>query len=465
MRKLLVFSLLAALLVTALMLPPLTGATKSGKATRGTAASVNDAKRQEAGASKSIAEPVSYRAVNFGESAPIREIAAAEAKKAVSGNKKGIDHEEYIEQKREQNPVKKGGVQPRGIDGDDGEKNRTNREAIRHVDPFAKGSPDGALAYVPGGKGRDGRAITPQVLPTPNVSFEGISEADTVALGQGFLPPDTNGEIGPNHFVLTVNVTLRIYDRTGAPLVNLATIGSLFATIPGSCANTNDGDPIVLYDQLADRWIISQFCTVANPNNHQLIAVSKTPDPTGAYYLYDFMMPNNDFNDYPHFGMWPDAYYMTDNEFNQAGTSFLGAGAFAFNRAKLLAGDPTANFIYFDSNAGCPAACQFGGMLPADMDGFIPPPAGTPNTFMQFDDDQAGGAADQLRIFDFHADFATPANSTFTERTGSPLAVATFDSREVPSGSRAVVPQPAGGVNLDFIASLIATSATMSRLP
>ena len=52
--------------------------------------------------------------------------------------------------------------------------------------------------------------------------------------------------------------------------------------------------------------------------------------PTGAYYLYDFMMPNNKFNDYPHFGVWPDAYYMTDNQFNQAGTAFLQGGAFAF---------------------------------------------------------------------------------------------------------------------------------------
>ena len=82
----------------------------------------------------------------------------------------------------------------------------------------------------------------------------------------------------------------------------------------------------MLYDQLADRWILSEFCVVANPNNHQLIAVSQTGDPTGAYYLYDFMMPNNKFNDYPKFGVWSDGYYMTDNQFNQAGTQFLGGG-------------------------------------------------------------------------------------------------------------------------------------------
>jgi hypothetical protein len=230
------------------------------------------------------------------------------------------------------------------------------------------------------------------------------------------------------------------------------TLGSLFAALPGPCANTNDGDPIVMYDQLADRWVISQFCWSPFGSvgpDHQIIAISKTGDATGAYYLYDFVMPNIKFNDYPHFGVWPDGYYMTDNQFNQAGTQFLGAGIFAFDRAKMLGGDPTASFIYFDKAEGCPAACEFGGMLPADMDGFVPPPAGAPNPVIQFDANEFG-ATDSLRIFDFHVDFATPASSTLTERTGSPLAVAAFDPREVPAGSRNVVPQP-GGSAVDVI--------------
>ena len=112
-------------------------------------------------------------------------------------------------------------------------------------------------------------------------------------------------------YVQAVNSAFRVWDRAGNPLTAPATLSALFATLPGACATTNDGDPIVLYDQLADRWLISQFCTLADPNNHQLIAISKTGDATGAYYLYDFAMPNNKFNDYPHFGMWPDGYYMT----------------------------------------------------------------------------------------------------------------------------------------------------------
>ncbi len=109
-----------------------------------------------------------------------------------------------------------------------------------------------------------------------------------------------------------------------------------------------DGFPTVLYDQLAERWLISQLCVAENPNTHQLIALSKTGDPTGAYHLYDFMMPNNKVNDSPHLGLWPDAYYMTDMQFNQAGTAFLQAGVFAFDRTRMLAGDPAASFVYFD---------------------------------------------------------------------------------------------------------------------
>ena len=218
------------------------------------------------------------------------------------------------------------------------------------------------------------------------------------------------------------------------------TLGSLFATIAGPCANTNAGDPIVLYDSLADRWLISQFCTIANPNTHQLIAISKTPDPAGAYYLYDFVMPNNKFNDYPHFGVWPDGYYMTDNQFNQAGTAFLGGGVFSFDRAKMLAGDPTAGFIYFDLFTLDPS---IGGMLPSDADGLVPPPPGAPNVFSYFIATEFGDASDGLRVFNFHSDHAVPANSTFIERAESPIAVAAFNPLVPPGRDNIEQPPPA----------------------
>ena len=259
------------------------------------------------------------------------------------------------------------------------EKNPENRLSIRHVNPNVKPSADQALFSARTVTNRTGALVQPQALPTPAVSFEGISQANT---NQGFLPPDTNGAVGPNHYVQTVNACFRVWDKAGNPITNTTSFVALFSAL--GCGSSINGDPITLYDQLADRWIISEFCTVANPNDHQLVAVSKTNDPSGAYYLYDFPMPNNKFNDYPHLSVWSDAYYMTDNQFNQALNTFLQAGVFAFDRGKMLAGDPTASFVYFDTavlfppNTGNTGSDGIGGLLPASVDGYTPPPTGAP---------------------------------------------------------------------------------------
>ncbi len=347
--------------------------------------------------------PVSARAVNFGVSAAVRDLPTPK-----QVNKGASQELKMVPNRIIREPIATGEV---------GRSKVTRDSAIQ------------ASAPAPN-------------IPGTIVNFEGQSIEDTIAAGQGFLPPDTVGDVGPNHYVQAVNVTFRVYDKTGTPLTPVRSIGDLFGTIPGPCAGDESGDPVVHYDSLADRWLISQFCTVANPNNHQLIAISQTPDPAGAYFLYDFMMPNNKFNDYPKFGVWPDGYYMTDNQFNQAGTAFLGGGAFAFDRAKLLAGDPTASFIYFDLFTLDPT---IGGMLPSDADGLNPPPPGAPNVFAYFIATEFGDASDGLRIFDFHADFAVPANSTFIERAESPIAVAAFDP-STPTG-RDDIEQPPPAVN------------------
>lgn len=288
-------------------------------------------------------------------------------------------------------------------------------------------------------------------LAPPLFSFAGLSNAQNGSLfGFQVSPPDTVGDVGPNHYVQMVNLMFQVFDKAGNPLTPARKVSSIFAPLGPPCGPTDDGDPIVLYDPLADRWLLSQFCTVADPFNHQLIAISQTPDPTGAYYLYDFQMPNNKFNDYPKFGVWTDAYYMTDNQFNQAGTAFLGGGAFAFDRAKMLAGDPTAGYIYFDIENGNP---DIGGVLPADIDGIVPPPAGTPGLFAYFTADEFGDPGDGVRIFEFVPNFANPPASTFTERTESPVLVAAFDPRS-PAG-RDDIEQPApasSAANLDAIA-------------
>ena len=361
------------------------------------------------------------KAEYFAESLPARDLAAI----GVAQNRKRLSTDPFYE-----------------------EKNASNKRHIRKYPDGVAITPDGALWVQPPG-------LAPMAPPNaPTVGFNGISKADTVAIGQGFLPPDTTGAVGPNHFVQSVNSAWAVWDRAGTPLITTTALSSLVSALPGPCATANDGDPIVLYDQLADRFLISQFCySVDSTPNHQVIAISKTGDPTGAYYLYDFRMPNLKFNDYPKFGVWPDAYYMTDNQFNQAGGAFLAAGAFAFDRAKMLAGDPTASYVYFDMEALFPAD-GIGGMLPASVDGFTPPPAGAPAPFAYFTAGEFGDpAGDALRLFDFHVDFATPANSTFTERVGSPLAVAAFDPRVVPN-SRNVIPQPAPATTAHYLDAL-----------
>jgi len=288
-------------------------------------------------------------------------------------------------------------------------------------------------------------------LTPPLSSFEGLSNASNATLfGFQVSPPDTVGDVGPNHYVEMVNLMFRVFDKAGSALTAPLKVSTIFAPLGPPCGPTDDGDPIVLYDPLADRWLLSQFCTVADPNNHQLIAISQTSDPAGAYFLYDFKMPNNKFNDYPKFGVWTDAYYMTDNQFNQAGTAFQGAGAFAFNRAKMLAGDPTANYVYFDVENGNP---NIGGMLPADIDGIVPPPLGTPGLFAYFVADEFADPADGVRIFEFHPNFTTPAASTFTERAESPVLVAPFDPRSPTGRDDIEQPPPAGSTAyLDAIA-------------
>jgi len=278
-------------------------------------------------------------------------------------------------------------------------------------------------------------------MPAPLLTFAGISNADNQAqFGYRVLPPDTNGDVGPNHYVQTVNLLFQAFDKvTGVPLLpHPAKISSLFAGFGGACESTDDGDPVVMYDPLADRWLISQFST-SGPPFHQCAAVSQTGDPTGTYFLYDFVLPNSKFNDYPKFGVWPDAYYMTDNQFTSLTGSFSGAGVYALDRSKMLVGDPSATYIYFDLNTVDPT---IGSLLPADMDG-TPPPAGTPNYIAYFTANEFGDPTDGLRVFAFHPDFVMPANSTFTEIPESPIATAAFDPVLNCGGSgEDCIPQP-----------------------
>lgn len=283
-------------------------------------------------------------------------------------------------------------------------------------------------------------------IPGPSRSVEGINNVN------GVLPPDTTGDVGPNHFVQWVNTSFAVYSKgtsTTPPvlLYGPAAANTLWAGFGGPCETRNDGDPIVRYDHIADRWVMSQL---AIPNNffgillfspfYECIAVSATPDPLGAYYRYQYSFDK--LNDYPKFGVWPDGYYMTMNQFTSVSLQFAGQGVVAFDRAKMLQGQP-ASAIYYDlANVDM----NLGGMLPADLDGPAPP-AGSPAYFAQIDDDAWGGAStDQIQIWQFHTDWTTPSQSFFARVAALPTAP--FDS-DLCGNARNCLPQPGTTTTID----------------
>src|SRR5262249_36075626 len=241
-------------------------------------------------------------------------------------------------------------------------------------------------------------------------------------------PPDTNGEVGDTQYVQIVNEGYQVFDKaTGTSLLGPAGIQSVWGGFGGVCETAGHGDPVMLYDQLADRWVISQFAG-ASVITDECVAVSTTNDATGSYFRYGFHLGSN-FFDYPHLSVWPDAYYMSMNVFNASGTSYLGPQPFAFDRTKMLTGQP-ATFI---SPVG-PLGGSIDPFLPADLDGSTLPPAGAPNTFVGF----PGQATNpNYTTYHFHVDFVTPANSTFT--TFANPAAAGFTA--LCPTSRACVPQ------------------------
>ncbi|HSB02372.1 MAG TPA: hypothetical protein VLE49_17100 [Anaerolineales bacterium] len=274
-------------------------------------------------------------------------------------------------------------------------------------------------------------------IPTPLQNFDGVNNVN------GVLPPDTNGDVGPNHYVQWVNLSFAIYSKSGALLYGPAAGNTLWSGFGGPCQTSNDGDPIVQYDHLADRWMMSQFALPNYPSGpfYQCIAVSQTGDPTGAWYRYAFQISATKLNDYPKFGVWPDGYYMSVNQF--VGNTWGGAGVVAFERSKMLLGQP-AQAIYFDLFAVDP---NLGGMLPSDLDGPAPA-AGTPNYFLQVDDNGFGYPQDQIEVWQFSANWSNPGASTFTQATVLPTAA--FDS-DMCAGSRNCIPQQGTSVKLDAI--------------
>jgi len=248
----------------------------------------------------------------------------------------------------------------------------------------------------------------PGIMSTPNplLSFQGLDSDDNQAvLGFRVMPPDTVGDVGPNHYFEWINLVFKIYDKSGNTLVGPLPGNAFWSGFGGPCQTDNDGDPIVLYDHFADRWFVQQFSTTAP--YRLCIALSQTNDPTGSYYRWEYVFNNNKFPDYPKVGVWPNAYYVGFNQFlNQ---NWSGAGALGLCKADMLVGNPSVPMVYFDLYGVNP---NFGNMFPANADGTV---AGTPDgIFLEWDEAAwMGDPTDTVRIWYFHLDCATPANSTF----------------------------------------------------
>ena len=252
-------------------------------------------------------------------------------------------------------------------------------------------------------------------------------------------PPDTTGDLGPNHYVQWVNLRYSIYTLT-RDVDNQITGFNLVPGFPkngnvvwqgfvGRCQSDNDGDPIVQYDQLADRWVLTQFAVSGLPYT-QCVAVSTSPDPTGSYYRYSYSY-NRDVNDYPKMGVWPDGYYITYNMFRN-GRTFSGHKVCAFERAQMLVGG-VARQICADTSAGH-------SLEPSDLEGSVLPPAGSPNLLLSI-------SSTALQFWRFSVNW-TAGTGTLSGPTNI-AGVAAF-SRTCGGGT--CIPQPGTTQQLDSLA-------------
>jgi hypothetical protein len=297
-------------------------------------------------------------------------------------------------------------------------------------------TPDGAL---------DSGATTAS-MPAPVRTFEGASNADNASTF-GFMvsPPDSDGDVGMHHYVELINLTFTVFDKSGTRLYGPAGIGTIWQGFLDDCTDAS-GDPIVLYDKTANRWLLSQF-TTRGPEYFNCVAISTSQDPLGSYYRYAFSTGLN-FPDYPKYGTWPDAYYITTREFDPSDNESI--GVYAVDRRQMLTGNPTPRMVKF--NFDSPAYLVGDGILPADLDGTRLPPAGSPEYFVGTMDDEAfdGAPFDGLNVFQMKVNWSKPAQSTFG--LSDQVPVAPFDSIFPCSpGSRNCIDQPGTSNKVDIL--------------
>jgi hypothetical protein len=300
-----------------------------------------------------------------------------------------------------------------------------NIELANRSYPFS----ESALPKGPDPVWQRGMGVT-KVDRAPIMNFDGAISP--------YYPPDANGTAGPLYYMQTINCVYTIYDKaTGSIEAGPTNMNQLFAGVTGS--DCNDGDPLVLFDDQANRWLAIEF-SLCGSTDRMLIAVSQTSDPTGSWHKYSFDV--DDMPDYEKFGIWQDGYYMATNNGS-------GKDIYVFERSQMLSGG-VARFVGFNNP-----------WRPNSMDGImcVPPidndgpyaPIGKPALFIAANDDAVSGGSDQLWIYELDVNWTTLSNSTF-DRVQQ-INVPAFDSNFGNSWDN--IPQPATGNKLDAIPMLI----------
>jgi hypothetical protein len=285
-------------------------------------------------------------------------------------------------------------------------------------------------------------------IPATSANFEGLSNQDNFNIfGFRVNPPDPNGAVGPNHYVEIINLVFGVYSKTGTLLLGPIDTGTLWAGFALPDCTDPSGDPIVLYDQFADRWLLTQF-TTRGPTYYDCVAISTTGDPTGSYYRYAFSTGVN-FPDYPKYGVWTDSYVITTREFGP--TIEYGIGVYGLEKNKMINGQPARNVHFFiDGNIPGQLPLVGDGLLPANIDGKQKPMTDTAIPLVGTQDDGGGYGAtfDAINIWDLLVKWRSTPIATLSLNTQLPTAA--FDSiypcgvvpGSLPPSSRDCLPEP-----------------------
>ena len=327
-------------------------------------------------------------------------------------------------------------------------------------------APRGEMPRLDQGFTGDGALQTSPAAPAidpPLLNFEGLSNTDNFnVLGIRVNPPSPSGDVGPDHYVEMTNLTFAVYNKAGSRLVGPLALADLWNGFSTADCIANQGDPIVLYDQLADRWLLSQF-DATGPDYYLCIAVSLTGDPTGAYFRYAFssgaILP-----DFPKYGVWSNSYIVTTRDFN--GGTYTGVSVYALQKSDILAGDPALFLHYVLDLSIVPANLIGDGLMPPDIDGDALPQPNTPAPILGVMDDGGPYSApfDGLNIFELYVNWSGPTGSLTLD---TQLPVAGFNSIFpcAASGFRDCLPQPGITNTSQYLDVLSYRQRLLNRLP